>query len=54
MSPAEQNYGIGNKELLTIVISFKKWRIYCDDAINLDILIDHKNFLNFVIIKEFN
>ena len=51
---AEQNYKIKNKELLAIVTSFKEWKIYCDGAINLNILTDHKNLFNFVITKEFN
>ena len=54
MSPAEQNYGIGDKELLAIVASLKEWRIYCDGAVDLDILTDHKNLLNFVTTKELN
>ena len=28
MSPAEYNYGIGDKELLAIVASLEKWHIY--------------------------
>ena len=28
MTPAEYNYGIGDKELLAIVASLKKWHIY--------------------------
>ena len=43
-----------NKKLLTIITSFKEWKIYCNDAINLDILTNYKKNFNFVIMKELN
>ena len=54
MSSAEQNYKIKNKKLLAIVTSFKEWKIYCNNTINLNILTNHKNLFNFITIKKLN
>ena len=54
LSPAEQNYDIHDKELLVIVAALKHWRVYAEGASSLDIYIDHKNLLQFIIIKELN
>ena len=49
----ESNYKIYNKELLTIITTFEKWRIYLKRFIYLiKILIDYKNLLYFIITKK--
>ena len=51
----ELNYKIYNKELLTIINIFKKWRMYLEESIYLiKILINYKNLLYFIIIKKLN
>ena len=48
MSPAECNYGIGNKELLAIVIDLEKWHIYLHQLPHMfTIIIDHYNLQTF-------
>ena len=49
------NYKIYNKELLTIINIFEKWRVYLEKSIYLiKILINYKNLLYFIITKKFN
>ena len=45
MSPAECNYGIGDKELLAIVTCLKKWHMYLQ-GVPLLIYTDHHNLQN--------
>ena len=48
MSPAEQNYDIGDKELLAIVKSLKHWRVYLEGANHcVTIFSDHANLVPF-------
>ena len=41
MSLAEQNYDIGDKELLAIVAALNEWYIYVHGAKEIEIYIDH-------------
>ena len=54
MISVELNYNIYNKELFVIVIVFQIWRIYMKEASDIIIFIDHKNLINFCIIKKLN
>ena len=54
LSSTEQNYNIHDKKLLIIIAVLKHWRIYTKDALNLNIYINHKNLLQFIIIKKLN
>ena len=54
LTPAEQNYEIHDKELLTIVTALKTWKIYAKGASEFIILTNHKNFLYFIITKKLN
>ena len=55
MTPAELNYNIYNKELLGIVIALKEWRAFLYSTIELfKVIIDYKNLVRFLIIKELN
>ena len=48
MTPAECNYGIGNKELLAIIIALEKWHIYLHQLpCTFMILTDHHNLQTF-------
>ena len=47
MSPAECNYGIGDKELLAILACLEKWHMYLHGVPFL-IYTDHHNLQNFV------
>jgi len=48
MSPAECNYGIGDKELLAIVVALEKWHIYLHQLPHaFTILTDHHNLQTF-------
>ena len=48
MSSAECNYGIGDKELLAIVVCFDKWHIYLHALPKpFTILTDHYNLESF-------
>ena len=48
MSPAECNYGIGDKELLAIVASLEKWHIYLHVLPKpFTIYTDHHNLQTF-------
>jgi hypothetical protein len=33
MTPAERNYGVGDTEMLAIVMAFKQWRHYLEGAL---------------------
>ena len=46
MTPAECNYGIGDKELLAIIACLEKWHMYWH-GINFTIFTDHHNLQNF-------
>ena len=49
MSPAECNYGIGDKELLAIILSLEKWHIYLHQLPQpFMILTDHHNLQTFM------
>ena len=51
----ELNYNIYNKKLLAIIIALKEWRAFLQGIIELFIIkIDHKNLIEFLIIKELN
>ena len=52
MTPAEQNYDIGDQELLATVSSLQHSRIYCEGAKDLEILSDHKNLQKFTTTKQ--
>ena len=54
MSPAEQNYDIHDKELLTIVECLDQWRVYAEGAPGLNIYTDHKNLVSFTTTKVLN
>ena len=53
-SSTKQNYDIHDKELLAIIISLKIWKIYVEKAFELTIYTNHKNLLQFTIIKQLN
>ena len=49
------NYDIYNKELLTIIIILKKWRVFLQKIIELFIIkINYKNLIGFLTTKELN
>ena len=54
MSSVEQNYNIGDKKLLAIIIILEEWYIYVEGVINTTIYIDYKNLLSFTTMKKFN
>ena len=50
---AECNYNIYNKELLTIIHTFKEWRSELKGAAEqVQVITDHKNLEYFIIIKQ--
>ena len=51
LSSTKQNYDVVNKKLLTIVIALNYWKTYVERTIQLDIYTNHKNLMNFIIIK---
>ena len=52
MTPAECNYNIYDKELLTIICAFEEWRPELEDAAEqVQIITDHKNLEYFMTIK---
>ena len=54
-SGPELNYGIYNKELLTIVNAFEKWRAYLKGSkYSVKVYLDHKNMLYFITTKKLN
>ena len=50
----KQNYDIHNKKLLAIITSLKIWKIYVEGAFEFTIYTNHKNLLQFIIIKQLN
>ncbi len=49
MSPAERNYGIGNKELLAIVYCFEEWHLYLERSrYAVQVFTDHLNLQQFI------
>ena len=54
LSSAEQNYDIHDKKLFAIIAVLKYWRMYAKKTSKLDIYIDHKNLIQFTIIKQLN
>jgi hypothetical protein len=55
ISPIKGNYDIYDKELLTIVAVFQKWRVYLERAkFPVKILTDYKNLTYFIMIKKLN
>ena len=55
MTLTELNYKIHDKELLTIVTTFNKWRIYLKELKYLvKVYINHKNLIYFTTIKKLN
>ena len=54
LSSTKQNYNIHDKELLAIIASLKTWRIYVERAFEFTIYTNHKNLLQFIIIKQLN
>jgi RNase H-like domain found in reverse transcriptase len=55
MSPAELNYNIYDKELLTIVAAFQEWRVYLKESkYQVKVLTDYKNLTYFTTIKALN
>ena len=49
----EVNYDIHDKELLAIVVAFKTWRVYLEEAQHIVLVkIDHKNLIFFMTTKE--
>ena len=48
MSPAECNYGIGDKELLAIIVALEKWHIYLHALPRpFTVFTDHHNLQTF-------
>ena len=54
LSFVKQNYDIYNKELLAIITVLKTWKVYAKETANLEIYINHKNLIEFTIIKQLN
>jgi hypothetical protein len=55
VSPAEINYEIYDKELLTIVDSFKAWRRYLEGSLHtVQVFTDHKNLEYFITTQVLN
>ena len=53
MSSAKCNYDIHDKELLTILLAFHKWKQYTRGSPKLKrVLTDHKNSVTFMTTKE--
>jgi hypothetical protein len=53
MAPAEYNYEIYNKELLTIIRYLKHWRPELESIdILIKVFIDHRNLEYFITTKE--
>jgi hypothetical protein len=49
------NYDIYDKELLTIVAAFQKWRVYLKKSKHqIKVLTDYKNLIYFITIKALN
>lgn len=44
LSPAERNYGVGNRELLAVKLALKEWRHWLEGAFHpFVVYMDHKN-----------
>jgi len=55
LNPAERNYEIHNKELLTILEAFKQWNHYLVGADKpVTVYTDHQNLQNFLTTKVWN
>lgn len=55
MSPAEQNYDIYDKELLSVVQAFQDWRVYLEGSPHeVSVISDHKNLEYFLSTKQLN
>ena len=54
MTPAEQNYGIEDKELLAIVAALQEWHIYVEGAVSTEVFTDHENLLTWTTTKKLN
>ena len=54
LSSTKQNCDIHDKELLAIIVSLKIWKIYVEKALEFTIYTNHKNLLQFIIIKQLN
>ena len=53
MTPAELNYDIYNKELLSIVTALKEQRAFLYSTIELfGVITDHKNLVGFLTTKK--
>ncbi len=55
LTPAEQNYGIRNRELLAIKLALEEWRHWLEGANHpFTVITDHKNLQNLCEAKRFN
>ena len=55
MSPAEENYDIYDKDLLSIVLAFQDWRVYLEGSPHqIRVISDHKNLEQFLTTKQLN
>ena len=55
LSPAEQNYDIGNKELLAVKLAIKEWRQWLEGAqVPFQVWTDHKNLEYLQTAKRLN
>jgi len=44
LTPAEQNYNIGNRELLAIKLALEEWRHWLEGAVHpFSVITDHKD-----------
>ena len=55
MSPAEENYDIYDKELLSIILAFQDSRVYLEESPHqIRVISDHKNLEQFLTTKQLN
>lgn len=55
MNPAEKNYDVHDKELLSIVLAFQDWRVYLEGSPHqVRVISDHKNLERFLSTKHLN
>ena len=55
MSPAEMNYHIHDKGLLTVVTAFQKWKVYLEGAKHqVKVFTNHQNLTYFLTTKKLN
>ena len=53
MTPAERNYGVGDMEMLAIVMAFKQWRHYLEGVPHtVRVVTDHANLRSFMSTKD--